>query len=573
MSRLFKMTAMLGIALALAACDDDVTRKIVDSTVAVAATAGTGGTILPASAELDVDETAVFTITPDAGYAIASVTGCAGTLDGNTYTTGPAELDCTVSATFIAQRTVTAVVSGSGGTVLPASATLDDGDTAILAITPAAGYVVDSITGCAGSFDGSDYTTDAVTANCTLTVSFRTGKSIYGGSFHTCSLNDQFGNRLQDGAGDPAAKCWGQNSSGQLGVASFSLTAHGDEAGESPADNDPVTNLEGLSITSMALGGQHSCAILSDANLYCFGEAQNGQLGLGVNADRKIMTAAVDLDGMPVLEAAAGGQFTCARLIDGTVRCWGLNSSGELATGDADIRFVPGPVVSLPVEAAQVAAGGAHACVRLVDDSVYCWGDNSSGQLGDSDGGNDSATPAVVDLDGGNVTDISAGGRFACVVVDNGVRCWGENGSGQLGNNDGTNTDLDVPSAVLDIDSEVAVDVELGSEHGCVLTQSGQLYCWGESDAGQTGQSDTTDDISPMRVDLGGAYLVRQLELGGDHTCVVLQPVPDTGDRPVRCWGEGGVGQLGLEDTSDIGDNEVVNNDMFNVELIVPPPT
>ncbi|MFZ5755400.1 MAG: RCC1 domain-containing protein [Pseudomonadota bacterium] len=350
------------------------------------------------------------------------------------------------------------------------------------------------------------------------------------------------------------------------------MTAHGDEPGESPSENDTVTMpAAGLSVTTLALGNLHTCAILSDAALYCFGESQNGQLGLGINADRKIMTDAVDFGGLAVMEVATGGQFTCARLIDNSVYCWGLNSSGELGTGDADARFVPDSAVPLAAAPAQISAGGAHACARLVNNSVYCWGDNSSGQLGDSDGGNDSGTPAVVNLGAVTaVTDISNGGLFSCVIVDGEVKCWGENGSGQLGNNDGTNTDLDVPSAALDIDAEVPVNVEGGGEHACVLTQSGKVYCWGESDAGQTGQNDTTDDISPVQVDLGGAYLALQLELGADQTCVQLQPIPDTGARPVRCWGEGGVGQLGLEATDDLGDNEVVSNDDFNVLLADP---
>jgi alpha-tubulin suppressor-like RCC1 family protein len=104
-----------------------------------------------------------------------------------------------------------------------------------------------------------------------------------------------------------------------------------------------------------------------------------------------------------------------------------------------------------------------------------------------------------------------------------------------------------------------------------VLTTVGAVYCWGESDAGQTGQNDTTDDIAPALVPLGANYAdytVIDISAGGDHTCVVLQPTdPLDTTRPVRCWGEGGVGQLGLEDTSDIGDDEVVDNPSFNVQL------
>lgn len=526
--------------------------------VTVTATAGAGGSITPGSKSITQGSNTILTVTPNAGFMINSVSGCGGNLAGNTFTTAKVFVNCTVNATFVAGRVATAS-AGTGGTILPASSTVADGATTTFTITTASGYTLDRISGCGGTLSGNTYTTGTLNANCSISVSYRTQASIFAGGFHSCALN-----------GNTDAKCWGQNSSGQLGVASFSLTAHGDEAGESPVDN-AVVNLPDLSLTyeSLELGTQHSCAILSDRNLYCWGENQNGQLGRGTNEDIKVMsTSPVDLNGQAVVEVSAGGQFTCARLANGEVYCWGLNSSGELGIGDSSTRFVPAGPVTLDALPAQIAAGSSHACARLVNNSVQCWGDNSSGQLGDSDGGNDSATPSNVNLGSPTaVTDLASGGMFSCVIVDGQIKCWGENGSGQLGNNDGTNTDLDVASAALDIDGETPVKLALGGEHGCVLTASGKVYCWGESDAGQTGQNDVVDDITPALVDLG-AYTATGIAAGGDHVCVNLLPddINDT-TRPVRCWGEGGVGQLGLEDTSDIGDNEVVDNNIFNLLL------
>lgn len=524
--------------------------------ITVNTSAGTGGTIVPNIRSIDYGSNTQFTIAANSGYLLNNVSGCGGNLIGSTYTTSNVLANCTVSATFTTAR-IASASAGSGGSISPASRTVANGSTTTFTVSPNSGYTLDSISGCDGTLSGDTYTTDTLAANCSITANFRPKLSLFTGGFHTCAVND-----FTD------AKCWGQNSSGQLGVASFSLTAHGDEAGEAPVDNDSVTLPDlSLSYESLELGGQHSCAILSDQNLYCWGESQNGQLGLGINADIKIMSSnSVDLDGNAVLEVSAGGQFTCARLANGELYCWGLNSSGELGIGDANTRFVPAGPVALDDLPAQIAAGGSHACARLIDNSVQCWGDNSSGQLGDNDGGNDSATPSNVNLGGATeVTDIASGGLFSCVIVDGDVKCWGENGSGQLGNNDGTNTDLDVVSAALDIDGETPVKLALGSEHACVLTESGSVYCWGESDAGQTGQNDTTDDIAPALVDLG-AYTATGIAAGGDHVCVNLLP-DDNLDltRPIRCWGESGVGQLGLEDTSDIGDNEVINNILFNI--------
>jgi alpha-tubulin suppressor-like RCC1 family protein len=525
--------------------------------------AAAGGNITPPTQTINAGLNATLTVTPNAGFAIDTVTGCGGSLAGTTFTTAPATTNCSVNASFVAMHTVT-VNSGGNGSVTPGTQQVRDGDTIALTITPAAGYIVDSVDGCGVANQAGAWETATITANCAINASFRRASGIAAGGFHTCSLFDT--------AGSVINKCWGQNSSGQLGVASFSLTAHGDEAGEAPIDNDPFGVVNGLSVVSMALGRQHSCAILSDAQLYCWGENQNGQLGVGTNADRKIMTDPVDLGGKVVAQVSAGGQFTCARLADGTVQCWGLNSSGELGNGNANTSFIPTSVPAFASPVQQIAAGGAHACARLQNNEVYCWGDNSSGQLGDSDGGNDSATPAiVVSLGGATITDLAAGGLFGCVIANSQVRCWGENGSGQLGNNDGTNTDLDVPSAALNLGGQLPLKLALGGEHGCVLTTIGTVYCWGESDAGQTGQNDTTDDIAPALVNLGANYAdytVVDISAGADHTCVVLQPTdPLDTTRPIRCWGEGGVGQLGLEDTSDIGDDEVVDNAAFNVQI------
>ncbi|MDX5298109.1 MAG: hypothetical protein LPK85_04065, partial [Gammaproteobacteria bacterium] len=177
------------------------------------------------------------------------------------------------------------------------------------------------------------------------------------------------------------------------------------------------------------------------------------------------------------------------------------------------------------------------------------------------------ATPALVVSLAAPITDIAAGGLGTCAITNGEVRCWGENGSGQVGNNDITNTDLDVPSAALDIDGETPVDLTHGGEHACVLTATGKVYCWGESDAGQTGQNDVTDDLAPLEVNFG-AYTALEIEAGGDHTCAILQPNdPLDTTRPIRCWGEGGVGQLGLESTSDIGDDETIDNNAFNILL------
>lgn len=137
--------------------------------------AGPNGSIAPSTPQTVNDgSTAVFTVTPDAHYGIADVTGCGGSLVGNTYTTAPITADCTVSATFEALPThVVTPSAGSNGSIAPDTPqTVDDGDTTTFTLTPDAHHAIDSVTGCGGTLEGDTYTTAAITADCTVTATF-----------------------------------------------------------------------------------------------------------------------------------------------------------------------------------------------------------------------------------------------------------------------------------------------------------------------------------------------------------------------------------------------------------------
>ena len=143
------------------------------NTYTVTATAGSGGSITPASREVYHGETTTFTVTPESGYSIESVNGCGGKLVGNTYTTGPITADCMVSATFSAIITYTVIAtSGSGGYITPASRTVYPGETAAFTISPNAGYSIDTVNGCNGTLNGNTYTTGPVTGPCTVSATF-----------------------------------------------------------------------------------------------------------------------------------------------------------------------------------------------------------------------------------------------------------------------------------------------------------------------------------------------------------------------------------------------------------------
>jgi len=150
-------------------------------TYQVTATAGTGGSITPASTMVNAGSTTTLALTANSGYAVSSVTGCGGTLSGNAYTTGAITAACTVTASFIAQYAVTAT-AGTGGTITPASTMVNAGGTTTLTVTPKSGYVVGGVTGCGGALSGTTYTTGTINAACTVTASFTAAFTWVGGS-------------------------------------------------------------------------------------------------------------------------------------------------------------------------------------------------------------------------------------------------------------------------------------------------------------------------------------------------------------------------------------------------------
>ncbi|HEV7136296.1 MAG TPA: kelch repeat-containing protein [Steroidobacteraceae bacterium] len=159
----------------------------------VSATAGIGGGISPATATVDAGDTANFTVTANSGYAVSGVSGCGGALAGNTYTTGAVNGNCTVMATFLAQYAVTAL-AGSGGTVSPASATVNSDGMTTFTVTPNAGYVISSVTGCGGTLSGNTYTTGMISANCVVAASFSAAFTWVGGS-NTADAGGDYGSQ------------------------------------------------------------------------------------------------------------------------------------------------------------------------------------------------------------------------------------------------------------------------------------------------------------------------------------------------------------------------------------------
>jgi alpha-tubulin suppressor-like RCC1 family protein len=378
-----------------------------------------------------------------------------------------------------------------------------------------------------------------------------TAVSVAAGGDHSCAL-----------LSDATIKCWGNAYAGRLGSGQ-GYEFIGDEPDEL-GDDLPVVDLGASeSATSMATGYAHSCAVLASGNLKCWGHSGFAQLGLGDRENRGDEPGemgddlpAVELGtGARVEQVALGGDHSCALLQDGVVKCWGTASNGRLGLGQPldDKGDNPGemgdalPRVNLGGAATSIAIGGGHSCALLEDGGLKCWGSAAFGQLGTDDAndrGDDLAEmgAALSEIDlRAPVRAVAAGGSSTCALLTNGsVKCWGSNQAGQLGVSAGENLgdqpgEMGPALPALDLDGERATALAVGSTHACALLEAGKVACWGARDPlglRDVPQSDAGPPRRAFIVPLSGEAI--QITAGNRHSCAVLQ------GGSVSCWGPGG---------------------------------
>ena len=271
----------------------------------------------------------------------------------------------------------------------------------------------------------------------------------------------------------------------------------------------------------ISAGDNHTCAVLDNGSVSCWGDNSIGQLQVPA------MTGAT--------QVSAGRAHSCG-LDNGIVRCWGDNSSGQLLTGLSNLRMM--------------TMGGDSSCVLDSNLQTQCAGDNSSGQLPDNGTGPlvqlslsslqscgihlsgpvqcwGSGLVSIPDGVDNHTVQLSVGDNHTCAVLDNGfVSCWGDNSSGQLGD------------GVMDFSSP-AVQVDTGAKHSCVRLENQTLRCWGDRTGGKIGNGTTTGVESTPSFVGNGLNSVRFVTAGKNHSCGLT-----TGDT-VQCWGENTAGQLG----------------------------
>jgi alpha-tubulin suppressor-like RCC1 family protein len=359
---------------------------------------------------------------------------------------------------------------------------------------------------------------------------------IDGGDEYSCGL-------LTSGT----VRCWGHNWQGQIGDGSLTDRS-------SPVD---VSGARG--IVEADSGFDHTCVVNSSGAVYCAGWNGDSQLGTGDTTDYWGMARVQGIT--DAVDVASGQYSTCALRKTGGVRCWGYDAEGENGDGtlaNPTVRATPIDVVGVS-NAVEIAGGELHFCA-LVDPppvgdgvtQVWCWGWNGNGQLGDGTTTN-RPTPVQVQGIGGtgmlvDAVAIGAGWTHTCAVRQNGeVVCWGNNGSGQLGDN--TVTQRPYPVTVRDVTGFVNLEgmkagrhvIDGGADFTCAVATDGHAYCWGDAGNGEVGNGFTGQVHVPVAV-AGGLDDYVRISAYSDpagHACAVRK-----GGQAV-CWGYNGNGAIG----------------------------
>ena len=261
-------------------------------------------------------------------------------------------------------------------------------------------------------------------------------------------------------------------------------------------------------------GFGYVCAVALDGRAYCWGSNSNGKIGSGNTSSALVPSAVKisgALVGKVIkqIEPSSAGNHSCVIASDDKAYCWGHNGFGQLGNNNTVNSLTPvavdtaGVLVSKTIK--QIASGGISSCVIASDDKAYCWGSNNFGQLGNGNLKN-SSTPTPVSttgvLAGKTIKQITAGTEFTCAIAsDDKAYCWGSNSSGQLGNNSTINSGVPVAvntSGVLA--GKTIKQISAGSSHTCAIASDDKAYCWGSNSSGELGNNSTINSGVPTHV-------------------------------------------------------------------------
>ena len=358
------------------------------------------------------------------------------------------------------------------------------------------------------------------------------------------SLSSGYGNSNCIVSNVQSLYCWGSNAYGNLGNGLHGSGVFSDQPIE-------ITSFgTGLYPVEVATSDSHSCAILNDGTVSCWGHNNQGQLGDGTQISRYVPTPTLSLGGgVKAVDIAVGGQHSCAVLDDGNVKCWGSNAYGQLGDGTTTDSYSPisSSGFTGTSQAIAITAGWTFTCALIEDGSVKCWGRNNLGQLGIGTSGNTPVTtPTQITSFGTGLhaVDIDGGYAQSCAVINDGrVMCWGQGSNGRLGTGNSAQQNTPTFTASLGAD-RYAKQVIQGGGHGCAIIDDGTVKCWGSGES--TGTGTTADVYTPTTTDSLGVGRTAEAIIGGSgHTCAILD------DATMACWGFGADGKLGNGASND----------------------
>jgi alpha-tubulin suppressor-like RCC1 family protein len=357
------------------------------------------------------------------------------------------------------------------------------------------------------------------------------------GQYNTCGVQT-----------DGSLWCWGANYDGQIG--------DGTDGGFN-RKLEPLQIAATETWSEVTIGSWHACAITESGLLKCWGNAYNGQIGNGSWSGPVTQPTTVLNSDIPWLMVSAGSYHNCAIKANNTLWCWGRGADGRLGDGFTTDRNTPTLVAG---EWVKVAAGGSHTCAIRADGALRCWGKNEFGQLGNSLSGSSevSLSPDVV-----NSTirwiDITAGNHFSCGVKEDGTLwCWGQNIAGQVGQ--GTSGGQDTYNVPTQVGTEtqwrtvsagragIDYDGTTGGDHVCAYKQDGSVWCWGDNEFGQLGEGvevDSPNQYSVVPVPVNADSNWASLSVGRAYTCAIKD------DSTLWCWGDNSDGRLGINSEVD----------------------
>lgn len=356
------------------------------------------------------------------------------------------------------------------------------------------------------------------------------------------------------------AKCWGVNTYGGLGQGNTAII--GDDPGET--NTLPIIDFgSSRSALQVAAGGLHACALLDNYQVKCWGRNNYGQLGVGDTIDRGDgpgeMGDSLPYVGLPykARHVAVGADHSCAVVDTGAVYCWGYNMNGQMGVGTFSGVYNTPVQVNTITDAISVSLGASHSCAHTLE-GIRCWGANLNGQLGDGTTTDRNSPILVSTTPTLAIQKVSAGGNTTCLQHYGGgatnMKCWGKGNIGELGNNTVVDSTTPVNS------SSYVSRLSMGGSHGCGFNTGGQITCWGSGTFGAIGNNSSGGSPSPSTILGAAASNAIGVSSNNASNCAWYK------DNSVKCWGKNDSGRLGRGDTTNpIGNNVTAPNDMNSV--------